>query len=95
MPTILAISGLALVLGTVTFPDVTKDNLLVAVFGGFFLGAGIGLSVRGGAVIDGTEVLAALSPRARHAVVRLIGGSKVKVERSSRDPGRGHIVEKL
>jgi uncharacterized membrane-anchored protein YitT (DUF2179 family) len=30
----------------------------VAVFGGFFLGAGIGLSVRGGAVIDGTEVLA-------------------------------------
>jgi uncharacterized membrane-anchored protein YitT (DUF2179 family) len=56
--TMLAISGLALVVATVTFPDVTKDNLLVAVFGGFFLGAGIGLSVRGGAVIDGTEVLA-------------------------------------
>lgn len=35
--TILAISGLALVLATVTFPDVTKDNLLVAVFGGFSL----------------------------------------------------------
>jgi translation initiation factor IF-1 len=44
---------------------------------------------------DGTEVLAAMAPRARHAVVRLIKGSKVKVERSSRDPGRGHIVEKL
>lgn len=43
---------------TVNFPDVTKDNLLVALFGGLFLGAGIGLSVRGGAVIDGTEVLA-------------------------------------
>ena len=56
--TMLAISGLALVVATITFPDVTKDNLLVAVFGGFFLGAGIGLSVRGGAVIDGTEVLA-------------------------------------
>jgi len=56
--TALAISGLALCLATVTFPDVTKDNLLVAVFGGFFLGAGIGLSIRGGAVIDGTEVLA-------------------------------------
>ena len=56
--TALAISGLALVLATVHFPDVTKDNLLVAVFGGFFLGAGIGFSVRGGAVIDGTEVLA-------------------------------------
>lgn len=56
--TMLAISGLALVVATVQFPNITNDNLLVAVFGGFFLGAGIGLSVRGGAVIDGTEVLA-------------------------------------
>lgn len=56
--TALAISGLAICLATVNFPDVTKDNLLIAVFGGFFLGAGVGLSVRGGAVIDGTEVLA-------------------------------------
>jgi uncharacterized membrane-anchored protein YitT (DUF2179 family) len=58
LKTMLAISGLALVVAAVPFPDVTKDNLLVAVFGGFFLGAGIGLAVRGGAVIDGTEVLA-------------------------------------
>jgi uncharacterized membrane-anchored protein YitT (DUF2179 family) len=56
--TSLAIAGLSLVLATVTFPNVTNDNLLVAVFGGFFLGAGIGFAVRGGAVIDGTEVLA-------------------------------------
>lgn len=56
--TALAISGLALCVATVHFPNVTDDNLLVAIFGGFFLGAGIGLSVRGGAVIDGTEVLA-------------------------------------
>lgn len=56
--TALAISGLALCVATVNFPNVTNDNLLVAIFGGFFLGAGIGLSVRGGAVIDGTEVLA-------------------------------------
>lgn len=56
--TALAISGLALCLATITIPDITRDNLLVAVFGGFFLGAGIGLAVRGGAVIDGTEVLA-------------------------------------
>lgn len=56
--TSLAIAGLAICLATVTFPNVTNDNLLVAVFGGFFLGAGIGLAVRGGAVIDGTEVLA-------------------------------------
>lgn len=56
--TALAITGLSICLATVSFPDVTKDNLLVAIFGGFFLGAGIGLSIRGGAVIDGTEVLA-------------------------------------
>ena len=56
--TMLAIAGLALVVATVTFPNITDDNLLVAIFGGFFLGAGIGLSIRGGAVIDGTEVLA-------------------------------------
>lgn len=56
--TALAIAGLSLVLGLVSFPVVTADKLLVAVFGGFFLGAGIGLAVRGGSVIDGTEVLA-------------------------------------
>jgi uncharacterized membrane-anchored protein YitT (DUF2179 family) len=58
LKTSFAIAGLALVVGTVPFPDVTQDNLLVAIFGGFFLGSGIGLAVRGGAVIDGTEVLA-------------------------------------
>ncbi|MFY7651918.1 MAG: YitT family protein [Chitinophagaceae bacterium] len=56
--TALAISGLAICVATLSFPDVTHDKLLVAIFGGFLLGAGIGFSVRGGAVIDGTEVLA-------------------------------------
>jgi len=56
--TALAISGLAICVATLDFPEVTHDKLLVAAFGGFFLGSGIGLSVRGGAVIDGTEVLA-------------------------------------
>lgn len=49
---------LALCVAFIHFPEVTHDNLLVAVFGGFFLGAGIGLCVRSGSVIDGTEVLA-------------------------------------
>lgn len=56
--TAIAITGLALCVAFIHFPEVTHDKLLVSVFGGFFLGAGIGLSVRGGAVIDGTEVLA-------------------------------------
>jgi len=54
----LAIAGLALVTSFIEFKQVTDDKLLVAVFGGFFLGAGIGLTIRGGAVIDGTEVVA-------------------------------------
>ena len=54
----LAIAGLALVSAFIKFPHVTDDKLLIAVFGGFFLGAGIGLTIRGGAVIDGTEVVA-------------------------------------
>lgn len=54
----IAIIGLSAALFLFDFPEVTQDRLLVAVFGGFFLGAGIGLSIRGGAVLDGTEVLA-------------------------------------
>ncbi len=55
---IFAIVGLALCITFVHYPVITSDKLLVAVFGGFFLGAGIGLAVRGGGVLDGTEVLA-------------------------------------
>ena len=55
-----AIAGLAIVLATVKFPDITPDLLLTAIFGGFFIGAGIGLAIRGGAVLDGTEIAALL-----------------------------------
>lgn len=56
----LAIIGLALCLVFVTFPDVTPDKMLTAIFGGVFIGLGIGLAMRGGAVLDGTEVAAVL-----------------------------------
>jgi len=55
---ILAIIGLALIVHFIPYPLITSDKLLIAVFGGFFLGVGIGMAIRGGAVIDGTEVLA-------------------------------------
>jgi len=62
----LGIAGLAVALAVMPFPDVTHDLLLTAVFGGFFLGAGIGLAVRGEAVLDGTEIAALLiSKRSR------------------------------
>jgi uncharacterized membrane-anchored protein YitT (DUF2179 family) len=66
----LAIAGLSTVLATAHFPDVTPDLLLTAVFGGFFIGAGIGLAVRGGAVLDGTEI-AALIVSKRSALLRV------------------------
>jgi uncharacterized membrane-anchored protein YitT (DUF2179 family) len=52
------ILGLAICLAIIHFDPMTKDTLLISVFGGFFLGAGIGLTMRGGGVIDGTEVMA-------------------------------------
>jgi uncharacterized membrane-anchored protein YitT (DUF2179 family) len=56
----LAIGGLSLCLAFIHYPDVTSDKLLTAVFGGFFIGAGIGLAIRGGSVLDGTEIAALL-----------------------------------
>ncbi len=56
--TTLAIIGLSLAVAFVPYPVVTTDKILVAVFGGFFLGMGIGLAVRGGGVLDGSEVMA-------------------------------------
>ncbi|MCB0338202.1 MAG: YitT family protein [Bdellovibrionales bacterium] len=54
----LAIAGLSIILATIEFPHVTSDLVLISVFGGFFIGAGIGLAIRGGAVLDGTEIAA-------------------------------------
>ena len=58
LKSIIAITLLAIVVALLPYPTITNDKILVSVFGGFFLGAGIGLAIRGGAVIDGTEVLA-------------------------------------
>lgn len=62
----LAIAGLSVCLAFVNYPDVTPDKLLTAVFGGFFIGAGIGLAIRGGAVLDGTEIAALIISKSSH-----------------------------
>jgi uncharacterized membrane-anchored protein YitT (DUF2179 family) len=62
----LAIAGLSFCLAFLKYPDVTPDKLLTAIFGGFFIGAGIGLAIRGGAVLDGTEVAALLISKSSH-----------------------------
>jgi uncharacterized membrane-anchored protein YitT (DUF2179 family) len=63
LKTLVAIIGLSLALYWINFPLITEDDLLIAFFGGFFLGVGIGLSIRGGSVLDGTEVLAIYTSR--------------------------------
>lgn len=54
---ILAIALLALSINLEAFSTVTDDKLLIAIFGGVFLGAGIGIAIRNGAVLDGSELL--------------------------------------
>lgn len=55
---VISIILLALVVGFFPFPQITDDKILIAAFGGLFLGLGIGLAIRGGGILDGTEVLA-------------------------------------
>jgi uncharacterized membrane-anchored protein YitT (DUF2179 family) len=56
--TLLCIVLLGLCLIYVPYPVITNDKLLVSIFGGFFLGIGIGLTMRAGCAVDGIEVLA-------------------------------------
>lgn len=58
LKTAIAITALSLSLVFIPFAPITHEKILIAFFGGFFLGGGIGLAMRGGCVIDGTEVLA-------------------------------------
>lgn len=70
---LIAILTLALVVHFIHFPLITKDKLLTAVFGGFFLGTGIGLAMRGGGVIDGTELLAVyINPRSFLSIGQIV-----------------------
>ena len=76
----LTILGLAVALLLVPYPVATEDKLLGAFFGGFFVGAGVGLAIRGGGVLDGTEILAlVLSKRTFATVGEIILGLSVVV----------------
>jgi uncharacterized membrane-anchored protein YitT (DUF2179 family) len=56
--TSLAIILLAIGLNVISVPAITHDKVLIAVFGGLFIGLGIGLAIKGGCVLDGMEVIA-------------------------------------
>jgi uncharacterized membrane-anchored protein YitT (DUF2179 family) len=75
-----SIVGLALMVHFVEIPHLTSDKLLIAVFGGFFVGAGIGLTMRGSSVIDGTEIMAIyISRNSSMTVGDIIGGFNILV----------------
>jgi uncharacterized membrane-anchored protein YitT (DUF2179 family) len=61
--TSIAVLLLAIGLQYATIPAVTNDKLLIAVFGGFFIGIGMGLVIRAGGVIDGAEIIAIFSTK--------------------------------
>ncbi|WP_299224949.1 YitT family protein [uncultured Psychroserpens sp.] len=54
---IISILGLALFIHFENFETITDDKLLISIFGGLFLGSGIGISIRNGSVLDGSEIL--------------------------------------
>jgi uncharacterized membrane-anchored protein YitT (DUF2179 family) len=58
LKTIAAVIGLGLCLHYLPYPQITSDKLLVSIFGGVFMGIGVGLAIRGGCALDGIEVLA-------------------------------------
>ncbi|TVQ51048.1 MAG: YitT family protein [Saprospirales bacterium] len=55
---LIAVTLMGVLMHVVSVPVVTTDRVLIAVFGGFLIGLGIGLVIRGGGVIDGLEVVA-------------------------------------
>lgn len=56
--TTIAVVLLGICLLFVPYPPITSDKLLISIFGGVFLGIGIGLTMRAGCALDGIEVLA-------------------------------------
>jgi len=61
--TTIAVILLAIALFFVDITPITKDKLLIAIFGGLLMGTGVGLVIRGGGVIDGAEVIAVFTGR--------------------------------
>ena len=75
---IIGISVLGLLLAFFPYPALHYDKLLVSTFGGFFLGIGVGLGMRGGCALDGIEVLALYTlKRSSFTIAEIILGLNV------------------
>ena len=77
--TLAAIIGVGVCLQFIPYPEgITHDKLLVCIFGGVFMGTGIGLAIRGGCALDGIEVLALFTlKRSSFTVSEIILGINV------------------
>ncbi len=78
------------------FPTVTQDLFLAAIFGGIIVGLGVGLIIRSGGSLDGTEIVAIILDKksvfdavpGKHIVVRTLdaGADKPNSVRSRPTP---------
>ncbi len=57
LKSILSVIALSIIIHFENFSQITDDKLITAIFGGIFLGAGIGLAIKNGSVLDGSEIL--------------------------------------
>ena len=80
LKTFISILLLGLCILYVHFPVITSDKLLISIFGGFFLGMGVGLIMRVGGALDGTEVLALYTlRRTSFTIAEIIFGINVLI----------------
>lgn len=79
--TLAAIIGVSICLQFIPYPEkVTDDKLLVCIFGGVFMGTGIGMAIRGGCALDGIEVLALFTlKRSSFTISEIILGINVLI----------------
>jgi uncharacterized membrane-anchored protein YitT (DUF2179 family) len=54
---VISILGVALFIHFENFQTITNDKLLISIFGGLLVGSGIGIAIRNGSVLDGSEIL--------------------------------------
>ncbi|HZY37211.1 MAG TPA: YitT family protein [Mucilaginibacter sp.] len=79
--TLVAITGVSICYQFFPYPPpITHDKLLVSIFGGVFMGSGIGLAIRGGCALDGIEVLALFTlKRSSFTVSEIILGINIMI----------------
>ena len=78
LKTLACVIGLGACIAFIHYPVITSDKLLACMFGGLFLGLGIGLAMRAGCSIDGIEVLAVFTlKRSAFTISEIILGFNV------------------